>query len=85
MSCDLYCGFRVTRTACVLLPVHCSSLRWSGSRVCAAENCDVYVSYGPTSEAIGHVSMRSATATSIKGDGRDVVVRTILSELDDIW
>jgi len=84
MSCDLYCGFRVTRTACVLLPVHCSSLRWSGSRVCAAENCDVYVSYGPTSEAIGHVSMRSATATSIKGDGRDVAVHTIVSELDDI-
>ena len=55
-----------------------------GWRVCAAENCDVYVSYGPTSEAIGHVSMRSANATSIKGDGRDVVVRTIVSELDDI-
>jgi len=63
--------------------VHCASLRWWGSRVCAAENCDVYVRYGQTSEAIGQVSMRSATATSIKGDGRDVVVRTIVSELDE--
>ena len=69
---------------CVMLPVHYSSLRWSGSRVCAAENCDVYVSYGTTSEAIGHVSMRSATATFIKGNRRDVVVRTIVSELDDM-
>jgi len=83
MSCDLYCGFRVTRTVCLVA----SALRVTmvvGSRVCAAENCDVYVSYGPTGEAIGHVSMRSATATSIKGNGRDVVVRTIASETDDM-
>ena len=50
----------------------------------AAEACDVYVSYSATSEAIGHVSMRSATATSIKGNGRDVVVCTIVSELDNM-
>ena len=82
MSCDLYCGFRVTRTVCLVA----SALLVTtvvGSRVCAAENCDVYFSYGPTSEAIGHVSMRSAT--SIKGDGRDVVVRTIASETDDMY
>ena len=81
MSCDLYCGFRVTRTVCLVA----SALRVTtvvGSRVCAAENCDVYVSYGTTSEAIGHVSMRSVT--SIKGNGRDVVVRTIASKTDDM-
>ena len=83
MSCDLYCGFRVTRTVCLVAGALLVTMV-VGWRVCAAENCDVYVSYGPTSEAFGHVSMRSANATSIKGDGRDVVVRTIVSELDDI-
>jgi len=85
MSCDLYCGFRVTRIVCLVARALLVTTV-VGSRVCTAENCDVYVSYGPTSEAIGHVSMRSATATatSIKEDGRDVVVRTIVSELGDI-
>ena len=80
----IYIVVSVSLVQCVMLLVHCASLRWSGSRVCAAENCDVNVSYGLTSEAIGHVSMKSATATSIKGNGRDVVVRTIASETDDM-
>ena len=80
----IYVVVSVSLVQCALLPVHCASLRWSGSRVCAAENCELYVSYGPTSEAIGHVSMRSATTTSIKGNGRDVVVQTIASEKDVI-
>ena len=75
----IYIVVSVSLVQCVLLPVHCASLGWSGSRVCAAEYCDVYVSYGTTSEAIGHVSTRSAT--SIKGNGRHVVKRRICSIL----
>ena len=48
------------------------------------EAFDVYVIYSATSEAIDHVCMRSATATANQGNGRDVVVRTIVSELDDM-
>jgi len=59
----IYIEVSVSLVQCVMLPVHCSSLRWSRLRVCAAENCDVlvYVSYGPTSQAIGNVPMKSAT------------------------
>ena len=77
-------SFRVVRTAYVLLPVQCAALRSSRWSVCAAEPFDVYVSYSTTSEAVDHVSMRSATAKAIKGNGRDVVVRKIASELDDV-
>ena len=45
---------------------------------------DVYVSYSATSEAIDHVSMRSATTIAIEGNGRHVVVRKITSELDNM-
>ena len=45
---------------------------------------DVYVSYSANCEAIDHVSMRSATGIIIEGNGRDVVVRKITSELDDM-
>jgi len=89
MSCDLYCGFyikifRVARTAYMLLPEQCAALRWWEWQVCAKETYDVYVSYSATSEAIGHASMTSATANSIKGNKRSVVDRTIVSELDDM-
>jgi hypothetical protein len=48
------------------------------------EAFDVYVSHSATSEATDHVSMRSVTATTIKGNRRDVVVQKIANELDDI-
>ena len=38
-----------------------------------------------TSEAIDHMCMRSATATANQGNGRDVVVRAIVSDLDDTY
>ena len=74
--------FFVSRTACVVASAVRSTTVVTVA-VCAAEAFHVYVSYSATSEAIGHVSMTSATA--IERNGRDLVVRTIASELDDMY
>jgi hypothetical protein len=60
----------------------CSAWHYDGECGGSVPQKPSIVSHSETSEAIDHVSMRSATATVIEGNGRDVVVRSIASELD---
>ena len=74
MICIVVFVSLVQRVSCC----HCSAQHYDGDGGGSVpRKPSMYVSYSATSEAIEHVSMRSATTIAIEGYGRHVVVRNL--------